>query len=175
MQNVEHTLEENGVKGDAEFYTDDEIERYSEEFILKNRELETDITNVFKAFQPTCDEQFPILREVDHNNRLIDHYFQYKSTRLINYVKKSDFQYSDISDEEMILLIDMLVDARDVYFQHKCDVGKTHQNLHVTLKLSFELKRQRPSKTTSHLKEKVEKLLTQLTDADIIREMGDDD
>ena len=75
----------------------------------------------------------------------------------------------------MVLLIDMLVDARDVYSYHKFDVGKTRQNFHFTLKPNVELKRQRPSKVPLHLKEKLEKLLTQLKDADIIREMGDDD
>ena len=75
----------------------------------------------------------------------------------------------------MILLIDMLVDARDVYSQHKFDVGKTRQKFHVTLKPNVELKRQRPSKVPLHLKEKPEKLLAKLKDADIIREMGDDD
>ena len=69
----------------------------------------------------------------------------------------------------------MLVDARDVYSQHKFDVGKTRQKFHVTLKPKVELKRQRPGKVPLHLKEKLEKLLTQLKDADIIREMGDDD
>ena len=69
----------------------------------------------------------------------------------------------------------MLVDARDVYSQHKFDVGKTRQRFHVTLKPNVELKRQRPIKVPLHLKEKLEKLLTQLRDADIIREMGDDD
>ena len=75
----------------------------------------------------------------------------------------------------MLLLIDMLVDARDVYSQHKFDVGKTRQKFHVTLKPNVELKRQPPSKVPLHLKEQLEKLLTQLKDADIIREMGDDD
>ena len=69
----------------------------------------------------------------------------------------------------------MLVDDRDVYFQHKFDVRKTRQKFHVTLKPNVELKRQRPSKVTLHLDEKLEKLLTQLKDAYIIREMGDDD
>ena len=41
----------------------------------------------------------------------------------------------------MELLIDMLVDARDVYSQHKFDVGKARQNFHVTLKPNVELKR----------------------------------
>ena len=74
----------------------------------------------------------------------------------------------------MVLLIDMLVDSRDVYSQHKFDVGKTRQNFHVTLKPNVELKRQRPSKVPLHLKEKLEKLLTLLIDAVIIRELGDE-
>ena len=75
----------------------------------------------------------------------------------------------------MTLLIDMLIDSRDVYSQHKFDVGKTRQNFHVTLKPNVQLKKQRPSKVPLHLKEKLQKLLIQLKDADIIREMGDDD
>ena len=69
----------------------------------------------------------------------------------------------------------MLVDARDVYSQRKFDLGKTRQKFHVTLKPNNELKRQRPSKVSLHLKEELEKLLTQLKEAYIIREMGDDD
>ena len=48
-QIVVYTLEENGVhalsaESDAEFHADDEKEGYSEEFLLENRELETDFT-----------------------------------------------------------------------------------------------------------------------------------
>ena len=180
VQLVVYTFEENGVhgvsaEGDTEFYADDEIERYSEEFLLESSELETDITKDSKSCQPTCDEQFPVLREKDHNNRLIDHYLQYQPKELIKYVKEFDYQYPNITDKEIILLTDMLVDERDVYSQHKFDVGKTRQKFHVTLKPIVELKRQRPGKVPLHLKEKLEKLLTPLKDADIIREMGDDD
>ena len=90
-------------------------------------------------------------------------------------MKEFDCQFSDITDEEMTFLIDMLVDSRDVYSQHKFDVHKTRQKFHVTVKPNVELKRQRPSKVPQQLKERLEKLLTQLKDADIIREMGDDD
>ena len=90
-------------------------------------------------------------------------------------MKKFHFQFFDITDDEMTLLIDMLVDSRDVYSEHKFNVDKTRQKFHVTLKPKVELKRRRPSKVPLHLKEKLEKLLTQLKDADIIREMGDDD
>ena len=75
----------------------------------------------------------------------------------------------------MTLLIDVLIDSKDVYSLHKFDVGKTRQKFHVTLKPNVELKRQRASKVPLHLKDKLEKLLTQLKDADIIREMGDDE
>ena len=109
------------------------------------------------------------------NNWLIDHYLQYQPKELINYVKEFDSQYSAKTDEEKILLIDMLVDARDVYSQHKFDVGKTRQIFNFTLKPNVELKRQRPSIVPLHFKEKLEKLLTQLKDADIFREMGDND
>ena len=69
----------------------------------------------------------------------------------------------------------MSVDARDVYSQHKFDLGKTRQRFSVTMEPKFELKQQRPSKVPLHLNRKLEKLLTQLGDADIIREMGNDD
>ena len=62
-----------------------------------------------------------------------------------------------------------------MYALQKFDVGKTRQKFHVTLKLDVELKRQRTSKVPLHLKDKFEKLLTQLKDADIFREMGDND
>ena len=143
VQIVVYTPVENGVhalskEGDAEFYAHDEIERYSKEFLLKNRELETDFTKDSKSCQPICDEKIPVLREKDHNNRLIDHYLQYQPKELINYVEEFDFQYSDITDEEMILLINMSVDARDVFSRHKFDVGKTRQKFQVTLKPNVE-------------------------------------
>ena len=177
---VVHTLESHGVhamssESDPEFYAEDEIERYSEEFWLDEKDLETDFTKDSKSCQPPCNEHFPILREKDLNNRLIEHYFENQPKELLDYIKEFDFQHSDITDEEMTFLIDMLLDSRDVYSRHKFDVGKTRQKFLVTLKPKAELKRQRPSKVPLHLKEKLEKLLTQLRDADIIREMGDDD
>ena len=79
VQILVKTLKENGVhelsaEGDAEFYANDEIEGYSEDFLLRNSELETDFTRDSKSCQPNCDKEFPVLREKNHNNRLIDHY-----------------------------------------------------------------------------------------------------
>ena len=136
---VVYTLEENGVhalslEGERDFYAEDETERYSEEFYLSDKDLETDFTRDAKSCQPTCDEQFPTFREKDYNNQLIEHYLRYQRKELVQYVKEFDFQFSDITEEEMTFVIDKLIDSRDVYSQHKFDVGKSRQKFHVTLK-----------------------------------------
>ena len=79
------------AKGDAEFYAEDEVERYTEEFFLDNREWETDFTMDSKSCQSTCHDQFPFVREKDHNNRLTNNYLQYQPKELTNYVKEFDF------------------------------------------------------------------------------------
>ena len=165
----EHSIHAMSAEGDPEFYAEDEIDRYSEEFHLNKRELETDFTSNAKSCQPNCDEEFPILRPKEQNEALIEHYLQYQPKELIDYVEQFDFEYTDITDNEMTLLIDLLIDSKDVYSLHKFDVGKTRQKVHVTLKQNVELKRQRASKMPLRLKDKLEKLLTQLKDADINR------
>ena len=111
---------------------------------------------IFRKFQNLANHHvmnsFLYYAKKNLNNRLIEHYFQYRPKDLVDYIKEFDFQYSDITDEEMTLLVDMLLNSRVVYFRHKFDVGKTRQNFHVTLKSKGELKRQRPSKVPLHLK-----------------------
>ena len=118
---------------------------------------------------------FLSVRPTEENEALIERYLQYQPKELIDYVKHFDFQYSDLTDNEKILLVVMLIDLKDVYFLHKFDVGKTRQKFHVTSKPNVDLKRQRATKVPLHLKVKLEKLLTKLKDADIIRKIADDD
>ena len=171
----EHALHAMSAEGDPEFYAQDEIDRYIEDFHLNKRELETDFTSDAKSCQPGCDEDIPFLRPKEQNEVLIEHYLQYQPKELIDYVKQFHFQYSDLTDNEVTLLIDMLIDSKDVYSLHKFDIGKTRQKFHVTLKPNVELKRERASKVALHLNDDFKKLLKQLMDADIIRELGDDD
>ena len=180
IHDVEYTLESHGVhtmssEGDPEFYAEDEIERYNEEFYLDEKDLETDFTKDSKSCQSPCGEQFPTLREKELNNRFIEHYLQCQPKQPADYMKELDFQYSDITGEELTFLIDMLFDSRDVYSRHNFDVDKTRQKFHVPLKPKAGLRRQRHSKVPLHLEEELEKLLTQLEVAVIIRKMGDDD
>ena len=152
-----------------------DIDYYMEKFANGTEELETDFAKDAKSCQPPCTEQFVELRTKEDNDALIEYYLQYQREEIKEYVKKFDFRYTDLQDEELVVLIDMLIDAADVYSQHKFDVGKVRQKFHVTLKANSELEKQRPSKVPLHLKDKLEKLLGQLQEADIIREMGDDD
>ena len=87
--------------------------------------METDFASDAKSCQTDCDEQFPSLSPKEQNEALIKHCFQHQPKELIDYVKQFDFQYSDITDNEMTLLIDMLLDSKDEYSLHKFDVGKT--------------------------------------------------
>ena len=159
----------------SEDYIENEIDNYANEWTNEKNELETDFTKDSKSCQPPCKEQFPILRPKELNNDLIDYYLQYQPQEMKDFIKQFDFQYTDLEDEELVMLIVMIIDSRDVYSQHKFDIGQTKQKFHVTLKPNSELRKQRPSKVPLHLKDKLEKLLGQLQETGIIREMGDDD
>ena len=152
-----------------------DIDYYMEQFANGTKELETDFAKDAESCQPPCTEQFVELRTKEDNDALIDYNLQYQPEAIQEYVKKFDFRYTDLQDEELVVLIYMLIDAADVYSQHKFDVGKVRQKFHVTLKANSELKKQRPSKIPLHLKDKLEMLLGQLQEADIIIEMEDDD
>ena len=89
--------------------------------------------------------------------------------------KKFGFRYTDLEDEELVTLIEMIIDSRDVNCQHKFYIGHTKQKIQITLKPNSEIKKQQPSKCPLHLRDKLEKLLGQLQDSGIIQEMGDYD
>ena len=80
----EHAFHAMSAEGDPEFYAEDEIDRYREEFHLNKRELETDFTIDAKSCQPDCDEQFSNLRPKEQNEALIEHYLQYQPKELID-------------------------------------------------------------------------------------------
>ena len=78
-----------------------------------------------------CKEQFPALRPKELNNDLIDYYLQYQPQKIKDFIEQFDFQYTELAREELVMLIDMIIDSRDVYSQHKFDIGQIKQKLHV--------------------------------------------
>ena len=139
------------------------------------RKFETDqrcFTRDAKSCLSTCNELFPTFREKDYKIQPIEHFLQNQPNEHEQQVRVFDFLFSDITDEEMNCLINIFIILQDVYSQHILNAGKTRQKFLITLKPNVELKRQRPSEVPLHSKEKLEKLLTQLKDSDIIWEMG---
>ena len=121
------------------------------------------------------NEQFHILRPKQLTDVLIDCYLQNQSEDIKNLIKQFDFRYTDLTVEELVTFIGIIIDSRDVYYQHKFDIRQTKQKFHVTLKPNSELRKQRPSRSLLHLKDKLEKLVGEIQDSGIIRERGDDD
>ena len=150
-----------------------EVQNYTKDWTKKRNELKTDITRVWKSCQLPCTEQIPILRPKQLIDDLIDYHLQYRSQDIKNFRKQFNFRCTNLEDDELFTLIDMIIDSRDVYSQHKFDIGQLKQKFHVTLKPNSEFRKQRPSKCPPHLNEKLENLLWQLQDSGIIREMAD--
>ena len=89
------------------------------------------------------------------------------------FLKKIDFSQSDINDAQLLDLMNFLARDKDVYSQHKYDVGKIKQKFHVKLLPYSTLTKQSPSRVPLHHQEKLEILVDQLCKAGIFREMGD--
>ena len=117
-----------------EHYVEKEVKNYTNELTKERDERETDFTRDSKSCQPPCTEQFLILRPNQLNDDLIDYYLEYQSNDIKILIKQFDFQYTDLEDEELVILIDMIKDSTDVYSHHKFDIGQTRQKFHVTSK-----------------------------------------
>ena len=122
----------------------------------------------------TCHKQFPIVGDKDHKSRLIGHHLQYQRRKLKDYFKGFNFHVSDITNHDLIFLIDKLVDVRDVYFHHKFNLGKSRQRFHDTMKPDIKLNGQGFGKDSFHSKGNLASLVRQLKDAAVFSEMGDD-
>ena len=90
------------------------------------------------------------------------------------FLEKFGISQSNINDAQLLDLMKLLARYRDVYSQHKYEVGKINQKFHVTLLPNSTLTKQRPSRVPLHHQEKLEILLEQLCKAGIFREMGGD-
>ena len=69
----------------------------------------------------------------------------------------------------------MLIEDQVVYSHHKYDIGKTKHKFHIPLKKDAIFKKQRPSKIPVHLRDKLDKLMDELIQAGIIRELKEKD
>ena len=106
-------------------YVENEVENHTNEWTKEQNELETDFTRDSKSCQPPCTEKLPTLRPKKLEDDLIEYYLQYQSDDIRNLIKQFASRYTDLEDEDLVTLIDMTIDSRDVYSQHKFDIGQT--------------------------------------------------
>ena len=80
-----------------------------------------------------------------------------------------------MTDDELFELIEIILQDNDVYSHHKYDIGRTKHKFHLPLKKDATFKEQRPSKIPIHLRDKLERLMDELIQAGIIRELNEND
>ena len=137
--------------------------------VLQN-DLATDFSDEVKSLQPQmiklpCDNK---------RKQLNEKFFSEFSPIEQTFLESFDFSESNITDSELQHLSRVFVENNDVFSKFIYDVGKITREFHVKLKKDAELRKQRPSKTPLHYRDRLEILLNEPQRGGIIREMGSD-
>ena len=144
--------------------------RKRQQDFTNNYELETDFSDDLKDLKPQLETTDENIRPVELPKEKLNRFDKTDQA----FLKKFDFSQADINDANLDKLLRTLTKNKDVYSQHKYDVGKIKQKFHDKLLPNSTLTKQRPSKVPLHYQEKLENLLEQLCKTGIIREMGND-
>ena len=86
-----------------------------------------------------------------------------------------DFTQSDLTDDELFELIEIILEANDVYSYHKHDTGRNKHKFHFSLKQEVTYKKQLASKIPIYLRDILEKPMDELIQAELIRELNESD
>ena len=154
-----------GSKAEINQYTDESIEEIfgivGDEILNKcknDAEIATDFSNDAKTLcKPNNSEQFPKFGTNEQNHFIIHEVVQegldtrpkYASRNYANYIenlKKFDFTQSDLTDDEIRVLLKVLLVDEDAYSHHKYDVSRTKQKFHIPLERIAGLKSNVPAK-----------------------------
>ena len=92
-------------------------------------------------------DEFPRYRNKEQSDQLIkfivtetfksdEHYTsnQQKIDSTIQFISEFDFTQSDLSEDEFVDLLQIIIQDIDVYSHHKYDIGKTKHKFHIPLK-----------------------------------------
>ena len=90
----------------------------------------------------------------------------------LQFIKKFNFEYSDLTDSEYVQLCNILVNNQNCYAKHKNDVGKISTPFRIRVKDNCKLQTQRPSKVPIHYRDRLNKLLVELEKYNIIKQFG---
>ena len=93
------------------------------------------------------------------------------STENQQFIKKFNFEYSDLTDTEFVNLCNILIIKQNCYAKHQNDVGKISTPFQIRIKDNCKLHTQRPFKVPIHYRDGLNKLLQELEKDNIINKL----
>ena len=90
----------------------------------------------------------------------------------LKFINKFNFQFSDLTDTEIVTLCNLLLKYKTCYATHKKDVATIATPPRIRLKPNAQLITQRPSKVPIHYRDKLNTLLKELKKHNIIKQIG---
>ena len=94
------------------------------------------------------------------------------STENQQFIKKFNFEYSNLTDTEYVNLCNILINNQNCYAKHKNDLGKISTPFRIRIKDNCKLHTQRPSKVPIHYRDRLNKLLLEFEKYNIIKQIG---
>ena len=94
------------------------------------------------------------------------------TTENFKFINKFKFQISDLTDIEYVTLCNLLLKYNTCYATHKNDLRKIAFTFRIRLKPNAQLVTQRPSTVPIHYKDKLNTLLKELENYNIIKQIG---
>ena len=88
------------------------------------------------------------------------------------FVKKFNFEFSDLTDTEYVNLCNILINNQNCYAKHRNDLGKISTPFRIRIKENCKLQTQRPSKVPIHYRDRINKLLVELEKHNMIKQTG---
>ena len=88
------------------------------------------------------------------------------------FIKKFNFEYSDLTDNEYVNLCNILINNQNCYAKHRNDVRKNSTPFRIRIKENCKLQTQRPSKVPVHYRDRLNKLFEELEKYNIIKQIG---
>ena len=82
------------------------------------------------------------------------------TTKNQQFIKKFNFEYSDLTDTEYVNLCNILINNQNCYAKHRNDVGKISTPFRIRNKENCKLQTQRPSKVPLHYRDRLKKTLS---------------
>ena len=126
---------------------------------INDKTLQLPITSVTGNLRPSDKNRkdFPSLPYIVENQQ---------------FIKKFNFEKSDLTDNEYVNLCNILINNQNCYAKHRNDVGKISTPFRIRIKENCKLQTQRPSKVPIQYRYRLNKLLVELEKHNIRKQIG---